>query len=59
MQIKDYQTLELLYHEAKENIIDGRYPLKGKENYDELAGIQALLQFGTFNESTHTPTFFK
>ncbi|XP_060062836.1 putative FERM domain-containing protein FRMD8P1 [Ylistrum balloti] len=41
------EVMSLLYHEAKYNIIRGRYLLSDSD-YDNLAGIQALLEKGPF-----------
>jgi hypothetical protein len=40
---KEQKMLELLYHEAKRNVLMGRYPLS-QSACDHLAGIQSLIQ---------------
>lgn len=42
--------MALLYHEAKYNIVSGRY-LVSDDHYDSLAGIQALLEKGPFSRA--------
>ncbi|RWS17672.1 FERM domain-containing protein 8-like protein [Dinothrombium tinctorium] len=54
--IEDIEVLRLLYEEAKVNVIDGRYPT---ENYERLAAIQAMIEFGPFDKNIHTAEFFK
>ena len=44
--------LNLLYHEAKFNVLEGRYILQ-LEEYHFLAGIQALIQLGKYNQNDH------
>lgn len=56
---KHLEMVALLYHEAKENVIDGRYTVKGLKNYetnqnidcwyDQLAGLQAFIEEGTLH----------
>lgn len=50
--------LSLLYHEAKFNVIEGRYVLQPEE-YDQLAGIQALIHLEHYNANTHTRDHYK
>ena len=50
--------LRLLYHEAKENVVDGRYPVK-MNIANELAGMQALLDTGRHDPQMHDAEFFK
>ena len=50
--------LNLLYHEAKFNVIEGRYVVQPEE-YDQLAGIQALIHLEHYNPSTHTQEHYK
>ena len=50
--------LRLLYYEAKENVIDGRYPVKLK-TANELAGMQALMETGRHDAALHDTVFFK
>lgn len=50
--------LSLLYHEAKFNVIEGRYVVQPEE-YDQLAGIQALIHLEHYNTNTHTLDHYK
>lgn len=58
MRIGDMKILELLYEEAKYNILKGRYPCE-IQDCDVLAGIQARLELGPFNPQVHTAEFFR
>ncbi|KFM62647.1 FERM domain-containing protein 8, partial [Stegodyphus mimosarum] len=58
MRICDMKILELLYEEAKYNILRGRYPCD-IQDCDVLAGIQARLELGPFNPQIHTAEFFR
>ena len=51
-QISQEQVLNLLFHEAKFNVLEGRYILQPEE-YHMLAGIQALIQLGKYNHTDH------
>ncbi len=55
---RDTKILELLYEEAKYNILSGRYPCEVSD-YIMLGGIQAALELGTYNASEHSPAFFR
>ncbi|XP_045176193.2 putative FERM domain-containing protein FRMD8P1 isoform X3 [Mercenaria mercenaria] len=46
------QVLRILYHEAKYNVLEGRYILNSDE-YHTLAGIQALLSMDKYNSRDH------
>lgn len=50
--------MRLLYHEAKENVVDARYPIS-QSDCDFLAGLQALLKHRTFNEDEHTEEYYR
>lgn len=56
--IHDSDILRLLYMEAKEMVIDGRYPMAA-ESYDYLAGLQALLRYRHYETNIHTPEFYR
>ena len=58
LQISNEVMLKLLYHEAKFNVIEGRYVVQPEE-YDQLAGIQALIQLEHYIPSTHTQEHYK
>lgn len=50
--------LELLYEEAKYNVLEGRYPLE-VSHYIMLGGLQARIELGPYNPHLHTPDFFR
>ena len=56
--LKDHRVLELLYEEAKFNILTGRYPCEISD-YIMLGGIQARLEIGPYDMGIHTPAFFR
>ena len=51
-QIQHEEILCLLYHEAKYNVIEGRYAMY-LEDYHQLAGLQALIHLGKYNPKEH------
>lgn len=55
---RDVKVLELLYEEAKYNVLEGRYPCDISQ-YIMLGGIQARLELGPFNPQVHTNKFFR
>ena len=57
-QITNSKLIYLLYHEAKEAVIDGRYPLEVDE-YDYLAGLQALIRHKGFNDNVHRADYYR
>ena len=58
VKIRDSNILNLLYEEAKYNILTGRYPCEISD-YIMLGGIQARLELGPYNQETHTPSYMK
>ena len=54
--VEDAFILELLYEEAKVNILSGRYPY---HDYESLASIQAAIDLGPFQSRVHCPSYFK
>lgn len=50
--VTDQQMLCLLYHEAKFNVVQGRFALY-MEDYHRLAGLQALIHLGKYSPQTH------
>ena len=56
--IRDHKILELLYEEAKYNILTGRYPCEISD-YIMLGGIQARLELGPYDMAVHTPSYFR
>ncbi|KAL1110415.1 hypothetical protein AAG570_007946 [Ranatra chinensis] len=57
-RIKDEKILELLYAEAKNNILEGRYPCE-VSHYIMLGSIQARIELGPYNPQVHTLHFFR
>ncbi|PSN46115.1 hypothetical protein C0J52_17252 [Blattella germanica] len=57
-KIKDQKLLDLLYEEAKHNILEGRYPCE-VSHYIMLGGIQARIELGPYNPQVHTTQFFR
>ena len=55
---RDHKILELLYEEAKYNILTGRYPCEISD-YIMLGGIQARLELGPYDMTIHTPSYFR
>jgi len=58
MRLRDSAIIELLYHEAKRNVLCGRYPRDMSESY-LLGGISARIALGNFNPQQHNSTFFR
>ncbi|TMW46625.1 hypothetical protein DOY81_008294, partial [Sarcophaga bullata] len=54
----DHRILELLYEEAKHNVLSGRYIMESVHSL-MLGGIQARIELGPFNSHTHTISFFR
>ncbi|XP_058987195.1 putative FERM domain-containing protein FRMD8P1 isoform X2 [Musca domestica] len=57
-KVKDHRILELLYEEAKHNVLCGRYVMEPIHAV-MLGGIQARIELGPFNSNTHTSGFFR
>ncbi|XP_060534526.1 putative FERM domain-containing protein FRMD8P1 isoform X2 [Cylas formicarius] len=57
-KIKDQKILELLYEEAKYNILNGRYPCE-IPHYVMLGGIQAREELGPYNPQVHSTHYFR
>ncbi|KAF5305045.1 hypothetical protein FQA39_LY09307 [Lamprigera yunnana] len=57
-KIKDQKILELLYEEAKHNILDGKYPCE-VSHYIMLGGIQARIELGPYNPQVHSTHYFR
>ncbi|XP_063222008.1 putative FERM domain-containing protein FRMD8P1 isoform X2 [Bacillus rossius redtenbacheri] len=57
-KIKDQKLLELLYDEARYNVLAGRYPCE-VAHYIMLGGIQARIEMGPYNPQVHTTHFFR
>jgi hypothetical protein len=55
-QIKDETAIKLLFGEAKNNYISGRYPVEKTEDAALLAGIQLQISYGDYNPQKHGPT---
>ncbi|XP_015182613.1 PREDICTED: putative FERM domain-containing protein FRMD8P1 isoform X2 [Polistes dominula] len=58
-QIKEAKVLELLYAEARHNVLQGRYPCEGQARYASLGALQARIEIGPYNSQTHTLAFFR
>ncbi|KAK7077981.1 FERM domain-containing protein 8 [Halocaridina rubra] len=58
VKIRDAKILELLYEEAQWNMRSARYPCE-LTDYEMLAGIQARLELGPYDHTSHTPSFFR
>lgn len=55
---EDPFTLHLLYVDAQQSILTGRYPTS-RSNVVEFAGLQLQIQFGDHKPGTHTEKFFE
>jgi FERM central domain. len=55
---RDQKLLDLLYEEARYNILEGRYPCE-VAYYIMLGGIQARIELGPYNPQVHTIQFFR
>ena len=58
MRIRDPGVIELLYCEAKHNILVGRYPCEPSETF-LLGSLVARINLGNFIPQQHTPIFFR
>ncbi|XP_026471357.1 FERM domain-containing protein 8 [Ctenocephalides felis] len=57
-KIKDPKIIELLYEEARHNVLGGRYPCE-PSHCIMLGGIQARIELGPYNPQAHTTSFFR
>ncbi|KAG8302735.1 FERM domain-containing protein 8 [Homalodisca vitripennis] len=57
-RVKEARVLDLLYCEARYNILEGRYPCE-VGHFIMLGGIQARLELGPYNPHLHTIHFFR
>lgn len=55
---RDPRILELLYEEARHNVLMGRYVMEPAHSL-MLGGIQARVELGPYNSHTHTVSFFR
>lgn len=55
---RDQKILELLYEEARHNILEGRYPCE-VGHYIMLGGIQARIDLGPYNPQVHSTHYFR
>ncbi|KRT80885.1 FERM domain containing protein, partial [Oryctes borbonicus] len=55
---RDQRILELLYEEARRNILEGRYPCE-VGHYIMLGGIQARIELGAYNSQIHSTHYFR
>ncbi|XP_015509721.2 putative FERM domain-containing protein FRMD8P1 [Neodiprion pinetum] len=58
-QVKEAKTLELLYAEARHNVLEGRYPCEGQARYASLGALQARIELGPYNSQIHTLAYFR
>lgn len=57
-KFRDHRIIELLYEEAKHNVLAGRYVMESVHSI-MLGGIQARIELGPYNSHTHTISFFR
>lgn len=55
---RDQRILELLYEEARHNILESRYPCE-VAHYIMLGGIQAGIELGAYNPQIHSTHYFR
>lgn len=55
---RDQKILELLYEEARYNILEGRYPCE-VAHYIMLGGMQARIELGPYNPQVHSTHYFR
>lgn len=55
---RDPRIIELLYEEARHNVLNGRYVLEAAHSI-MLGGIQARIELGPYNMHTHTIGYFR
>jgi hypothetical protein len=55
---RDQKILELLYEEARHNVLEGRYPCE-VAHYIMLGGIQARVELGPYNPQIHSTHYFR
>lgn len=58
INFRDQKIFELLYEEAKFNILEGRYPCE-TAHYIMLGGIQARIELGPYNPQVHSTHYFR
>lgn len=56
--LRDPRILELLYEEARHNVLLGRYIMEPAHSI-MLGGIQARIELGPYNVHTHTVSYFR
>lgn len=55
---REGRIIELLYEEAREHVIKGRYPC-GSARAVALGALQARIQLGPYDPLIHTTHFFR
>lgn len=55
---RDARILELLYEEARYNVLYGRYIMEPAHSI-MLGGIQARIECGPYNSNLHTTSYFR
>lgn len=58
LPLRDPRILELLYEEARHNVLLGRYIMEPAHSI-MLGGIQARIELGPYNVHTHTVSYFR
>jgi len=58
LSIDHAEVVRLLYCEARENILEGLYPINAESCF-KLAGLAAVVDHGTFSELDHPAAFHK
>lgn len=58
VSFRDPRILELLYEEARHNVLAGRYILEPAHSI-MLGGIQARIELGPYNIHSHTISYFR
>lgn len=56
--LRDQKIIELLYAEAKYNVLQGRYPVEINHSL-MLASLQCRIELGSNNLQQYTSSFFR
>lgn len=59
IRLRDSTIIELLYFEAKHNILVGKYPCSDVSEAIFFASLVARINFGNFIPQQHNPYFFR
>jgi hypothetical protein len=52
---KDESAIKLIYGEARNNLISGRYPLASLDDAATLGGMQLQISYGDYTPGKHAP----